>query len=132
FHIRMAVAGLSFAAEPTITIINYCRSKSMSASNQAKCAQAAYHVMRKAAESLEGRYSTDIARKLWGIAGVAGSYLDWETADSCVRLAVTLNGKTSDALSPGFQLICQLNPFLAIRLRETMIRLWKPQLRSLS
>ena len=129
FHCRMARSGLSFAVEPDVTIINYYRPDSMSATNQLKCAQAAYHVMRKTAESLNGQYAAEIARKLWGIAGISASYLDWETADACVRLAVTLDGKTSESLSPAFRLICQLNPFLSIRLREFMIRLLKPKLR---
>lgn len=129
FHCRMAIAGLTFAVEPTITIINYFRPNSMSAANQAKCAQAAYHTMRKTADRLNGQYATEIAHKLWSIASISAAFLDWETADCCIRLAISLNGKTSEALNPVFQLLCQLNPFLAIRLRESIIRLFKPYLR---
>jgi glycosyltransferase involved in cell wall biosynthesis len=133
FHCRMAIAGLTFAAESTITIINYYRPNSMSAANQAKCTKAAFHVARKIAAALDGqyggRYNAAIARKLWGIAGSAASHLDWETADRCVQLALALNGKTSEVMSPLFRQLCQVNPYAAIRLRETIIRWFKPQFR---
>ena len=53
FHCRMAIAGLKFAADPTVTVINYHRANSMSAANQVKCAKAQLHVMRKVAKPLE-------------------------------------------------------------------------------
>src|SRR5690625_6876065 len=79
---------------------------SMSQANGAKCARAQYHVMRKAAASSPDRYAPLIADRLWGIAGVAGRYLDWETADEAVALAVKLNGRTpsTDAGSSAFRL----------------------------
>jgi glycosyltransferase involved in cell wall biosynthesis len=129
FHCRMAIAGLKFAAEPTITIINYHRTASMSAANQVKCARAHFYVMRKVAEALGDRYTDLIAQNLWGIAGVSASYLDWETADQAVQLALILNGKTCATLSSDFQFLCCLNPHIAIRLRELLIRLLKRQLR---
>ena len=46
-HIRLAFAGLTFAAEKEIAIINHRRSNSMSAANRLKCVQAQYQVMRK-------------------------------------------------------------------------------------
>jgi glycosyltransferase involved in cell wall biosynthesis len=129
FHCRMAIAGLRFAAEPTTTIINYRRTASMSAANQAKCARAHFHVMRKVAEVLEDKYTDLIAQNLWSVAGISASYLDWEIADQAVQLASKLNGKTCETLSPRFQFLCYLNPHIAIRLRELCIRLLKPQLR---
>lgn len=133
FHCRMAIAGLTFAAESTITIINYYRPNSMSAANQMKCIAASFHVSRKIAEALAGQYggqyNAAIAEKLWGIAGNAAAHLDWETADRCVHLALQLNGKTSDGMNPLFQRLCQINPYAAIRIREAMIRWFKPQLR---
>ncbi|MEH2307062.1 glycosyltransferase family 2 protein [Nostoc sp.] len=129
FHCRMAIAGLKFAAEPTTTIINYYRANSMSSANQIKCAQAQFHVMRKVSESLKGEYSHEISQKLWGIAGVSAAYLDWNTADSCVNLAFSLHSKTPNHLSALFRLLCNFNPYFAIRFREWLIRFLKPQLR---
>jgi len=130
FHCRMAIAGLKFAAEPTITIINYYRSSSMSSTNQIKCIKAKFHVMRKVAESLGGKYAEEITQNLWAIAGNASAYLDWETADSCLKLALSLNSKHPKNLNSLFRLLSSYNPYLAIRLRERLIRLLKPHLRS--
>jgi glycosyltransferase involved in cell wall biosynthesis len=129
FHCRMAIAGLKFAADPTVTVINYCRVNSMSSGNQLKCFRAQFHVMRKVAESLKGQYSNEISQALWGIAGVSGAYLDWKNADSCLHLALSLNCKPPKNLSVLFRLLCKLNPHFAIRSREWLIRLFKPQLR---
>lgn len=129
-HCQLARAGLIFAADPTITVINYCRSNSMSSANQVKCVRAQFHVMKKAAEALEGRYAAEISERLWAIAGVSAAYLDWENADACVSLAVSLNGKVPEKASPIFSLFCSSNPYLAIRVREYLIRLFKPHLRS--
>ncbi len=129
FHCRLAIAGLKFAADPTVTVINYCRSNSMSSANQTKCCKAQFHVMRKVAEALNGKYSTEIAQRLWQIAGVSAAYLDWENADNCVNLAIFLNSKKPQKSSCIFQILCQLNPRLAIRVREYLIRLLKPQIR---
>ncbi len=130
FHCHLARAGLKFAADPTVTLINYCRANSMSSANQIKCARAQYHVMRKAAEALQGRYTHEISYRLWVIAGVSASYLDWENADACVSLALLLNCRTPKVTSLIFKFICYCNPYLAIRIREFLLRIVKPQLRA--
>ena len=125
----LAIAGLKFAAEPTITVINYYRSNSMSSANQIKCIKAKFHVMRKVAESLNGKYSEEISESLWILSGSAAAYLDWETTDKCLNLALKLRRKLPDQLSFGFKIICYVNPYFAIRLREKFIRFFKPHLR---
>ncbi len=127
FHCRMAIARLKFAAESTVTIINYYRSNSMSSANQVKCSQAQFNVMRKIANLIEGQYSPEITEKLWNIAGVSASYLDWSNADACVTLIKQL--KTPTKSGSLFQTISNINPYLAIRIRELFIRTFKPQLR---
>jgi glycosyltransferase involved in cell wall biosynthesis len=127
FHCRMAISGLKFAAEPTVAIINYHRANSMSSANQVKCAKAQFQVMRKISELLVGQYSHEISERLWGIAGVSAAYLDWENADACVALARQLG--ISPKLSTFFQLLSDFNPYLAIRIRELLIRLFKRHLR---
>jgi len=131
FHCKMARAGLTFAADETVTVINHRVRMSMSQANGAKCARAQYHVMRKAAASSPDRYAPLIADRLWGIAGVAGRYLDWETADEAVALAVKLNGRTpsTDAGSSAFRLAASIAPRLSMRLREHAVRRLRPQLR---
>lgn len=129
FHCRLAIAGLKFAADPTVTVINYCRSNSMSSANQIKCCRAQFHVMRKVAEAVNGKYSAEIAQRLWQISGVSAAQLDWENADNCVDLAKSLSGKIPEEVSTIFQIIGKWNPKYAIRLREWSIRLLKPHLR---
>lgn len=129
FHCRLAIAGLKFAADPTVTVINYYRSNSMSSANQIKCCRAQFHVMRKISEALKGQYSPEIAKRLWEIASVSAAYLDWVNADKCINLAISINGRKTEELSFLFRTLCQVNPYLAIRVREKFIRLLKPQLR---
>ncbi|PZO19280.1 MAG: hypothetical protein DCF25_08845 [Leptolyngbya foveolarum] len=131
FHCRMAIAGLTFAAEPTITIINYHRKNSMSAANQQKCTRAAFHVMQKVAAQVGEKYAKDIGQKLWGIAGISASRSDWKTARDCVSLAISLNCKAPTHTSCLFRLACILNPYCAMYLREHIIRMLKPALRQL-
>jgi len=130
FHCRMAIAGLQFAADPTITVINYYLSNSMSSANQIKCIKAKFHVMRKVAEALKGKYTEEITQNLWGIAGNAAAYLDWETSDRCLQLALSFHNKPPKKLGSLFRLLSSYNPYLAIRVREWLIRILKPQLRS--
>lgn len=129
FHCRLARAGLRFRADSTITVINYYRSNSMHKANLVKCARAKYHVLRKSAEELGDKYNQEISEKLWGTAGVSGSYLDWENADKCIKLAMELTGKTPQKTSELFKFLCIINPCLAVRIREYCIRFLKPQLR---
>lgn len=128
-HCQLAQAGLSFAADPTVTVINYRRSNSMSSANQIKCAKAQFQVMRKSAEALEGRYAANISQRLWRIAAVSASYLDWENADACISLAVSLNGRIPKSSRLFFRLICYYNPYFALWIRELIIRIFKPSLR---
>ena len=129
-HCQLARAGLSFAADPMVTVINYRRSNSMSSANQIKCSKAQFQVMRKAAVALKGHYAKEISHNLWEIAGVSASYLDWENANACVSLALSLNCRIPKGSSQFFKSLCFLNPHLAIRIREFSIRVLKPHLRS--
>ncbi|MDB9347424.1 glycosyltransferase family 2 protein [Nodularia spumigena] len=129
FHCRLARAGLKFRSDSTITVINYYRSNSMHKANLLKCARAKYHVLRESAEALGDKYNLEISEKLWGTAGVSGSYLDWDNADNCVKLAMELTGRIPVNSSALFKFLCMINPYLVIRVREYCIRFLKPQLR---
>ncbi len=129
FHCRLALAGLSFRADPKITVINYCRPGSMSGANQVKCLKAQYIVMAKVAAAVGDRYGQAIAQRLWGIAAVSAAYLDWETCDRSVTLATQLHPRPSEELNGLFKHLCRINPYLAMRWRESLIRQFRPYLR---
>jgi glycosyltransferase involved in cell wall biosynthesis len=96
-HCSLARAGLRFAADPEVMMINWRRPESMSAANPAKCFRAHLHVMLKAMKHDPGRaYSPKIAERLWENAGNAASMLDWKTADASGRLAFRLGGGNRD------------------------------------
>ncbi len=128
-HIGLAFAGLSFAAEAEVCIINHRRSDSMSAANQLNCIRAQYQVMRKTAErSGAGVYSRDISSKLWHAAGVLAAHLDWQTADAAVALARKLAPAVTEG-SPAYRALAAVSPALALRIRERLIRVLRPSAR---
>jgi glycosyltransferase involved in cell wall biosynthesis len=129
-HIALAFAHLSFAAETEVSIVNYRRKSSMSAANRLRCLQAHYHVMRKTADRDSARrYSAEIAYRLWVAVGGLAAELDWNTADRAAALAMQLAGPSVAPSGQLFKKFCRLSPNIAIRLREGLIRIVKPQLR---
>jgi hypothetical protein len=128
-HIRLALAGHRFSCEKVPSIVTYRRSGSMSRANAFKCVQAHYRVMAKTANAVGQTHGRVIAERLWKIAGSAAALEDWSTADSAVSLAVKLSGRRPSDASPVFRLLCMFSPKLAVRIRERLIRLCKPQLR---
>lgn len=130
FHIRMAFAGLTFGAENEISIINYRRGGSMSGANQLKCLKAHFAVMQRALARPEAApYQTDIAAKLWGVAGRLAAFGDWASADAAAQLARKICLPDATAGSRAFRLFASVNPRLALRMREYWIRQAKPELR---
>jgi glycosyltransferase involved in cell wall biosynthesis len=129
-HIRLAFAGLKFATESKISIINHRRLNSMSASSRLKCLQAHYNVMRKTAK-IEGAdlYAADIAERLWQAVSGLAAELDWRTADQAAALAMQLAGPPATRSGQIFNALCHLSPRLALRIREGLIRAFKPHLR---
>lgn len=128
-HQQLAKAGLKFDYLPAITCINYWHGASMSASNQLKCARANYHVLEKTANTHGDKYPAEIAKQLWhGIASIA-AVQDWEYVKKTIALARKLGHPYSNNGNPLFNLLTRINPFMAVWLREKMIRSFKPQLR---
>jgi glycosyltransferase involved in cell wall biosynthesis len=68
FHLRMALAGLSFGAEDGASIINLRRPGSMSSANQAKCVLARLALLRKTAHRLAPTHHLALADELWRTA----------------------------------------------------------------
>jgi glycosyltransferase involved in cell wall biosynthesis len=128
-HCRLAQAGLSFNADDRVLVFNYRRSDSMSSSNQAKCLAAHFQVMKKTAEVVGSQYYHDVARRLWIVVGGAAAHLDWATADEAAKLAMRLSGPGTSPSGFFFKAMCFIRPSLAIRTREALIRLLKPQYR---
>lgn len=129
-HFRMAQAGLRFDADPAVTVINYIRQGSMTTSNLPGAERATYHLLRKAAAVLAPPYREIVAQRLWKAAASSAAYQDWENADRCAELAVQLS---PDGPAPGstlFRTAARVTPRFALRLRERLIRLFKPALRA--
>ena len=126
-HCSLARAGLRFSADPEVFVIIWRRPGSMSNANKVRCMKAQLQVLLKAkAGDEQGKYSAEIAGRLWEVAAAAASYFDWETADKSARVAYELAGLPRSQ-SPTFRALCRLGPPFALRLREGLIRLVKPQ-----
>jgi GT2 family glycosyltransferase len=125
-HLRMALAGLRFDADPASTVINYIRQSSMTTSNLPGAQRSTYQVLRKAASVVKGRHLEIVAWRLWITAGLSGAYNDWENADRAALLARQI---APGMRVPGgmlLRLIGPLAPRLALRLRERLVRRFKP------
>jgi hypothetical protein len=129
-HLRLALAGLSFDADPTYTVINYIRQGSMTTSNLPGAQRSTYHVMCKAAEAAPPSYRDVIAGRLWATAGLSAAYGDWENADRSSALALKLTGRPPASGSAWFRWLAARSPRLALRAREKLIRLLRPSARA--
>jgi GT2 family glycosyltransferase len=129
-HCRLARAGLRFAGDPEVCVVNLRRSQSMWTANQEKCLLAHYHVICKALKACSTREQQEAAaERLWHVAAGAASHLDWELADKAASRAMDLAGPSVAPSGPIFKALCHLSTRLALRFREGMIRILKPRLR---
>lgn len=129
-HLRLALAGLRFDADPTYTVINYIRAGSMTTGNLAGAQRSTYHVLAKGAAAAPVRYHPIIAWRLWIIAGFSGAYNDWDNADRAATLALRL---APGLPVPGgllMKLVGRRFPGPALRLRERLIRIFRPTART--
>ena len=130
FHQNLALSGYRFDYLPKVTCINYRYAVSMSASNQLKCAQANFYVLKTVSEKAGNRYSAEIAKQVWHCMAILGSFEDWAYVKKSVRLLKTLNSKRPSNENKIFQLLATISPFYAIWIREKLIRLTKSNLRT--
>ncbi len=128
-HCRLALAGLTFAADERVTVVNYRRRASMSSGNPIPCLRAQYALARKVAAATGDRCRRELAERLWLTAAGAAAYLDWVTADAAATLAHSLAGAVPSAGGPLFRTLCRLSVRAALRCREVGIRLSRPSLR---
>lgn len=130
FHVRAARRGMTFGADPAVTVVNYRLSNSMSQGNLARCIAAHVRVMEKAGEESDQKYHPLIAKKLWHAAGIAGSYLDWETAARAAKSARRLGLLVPPDGNRLYKTVARIQPMLALRIREAAMRLMRPELRA--
>jgi glycosyltransferase involved in cell wall biosynthesis len=122
FHIKLAFAGLSFAAENSVSIINYRRGGSMSSANSLKCLQAQLEVMARTLVRPDAKlYYNEIASRLWAIAGALGAHADWPSADRAIMLAKAICPVPPSAGSKSFRLLARVHSKFALRMRAS----WK-------
>jgi hypothetical protein len=90
-----------------------------------------YHVMCKALVGSGGdQHKEAIANQLWHVVAGAASQLDWQTADKAAALAMQIAGPSAIHSRWVFRALCRFSPRLAIRMREALIRAFKPRLRA--
>lgn len=131
FHIRLAFADLSFAADETVSVINFRRGGSMSGANQLKCHLAHFAVMKKLLKVPgTSQYATEIAANLWKVSGLLAANSDWRNADLAADMAKKIAPISPTAGSAWFRAVSQCSPSLALRAREVAVRLFKPSLRT--
>lgn len=128
-HIRLAVGGLTFSAESEVSIINYRISSSMSSANLNKCIRAQYHVLRKTAITHGNLYPKELSDQLYICVTNLATIQDWDYVKKALTLCEKLGYKYADNGSRSFNFLTRINPYLAVLLREKMIRLFKPHLR---
>jgi glycosyltransferase involved in cell wall biosynthesis len=130
FHIRLAFAGLTFAAESEVSIINWRIAGSMSASNPQRCALSHLYVMLSTlARSDAAPYRSEISYDLWRTAGILASFSDWKNARLAVVTAASIAPVPKSEAKVWFRFLAAASPYAAIRTREATIRLFKPHLR---
>jgi len=131
FHIKLALAGCSFRASARITSIIYRHGDSMSSGSAVKCELAHIEVMRRVAEETGGRFSKDIAARLWASATVLACHQIWSDVDNALTLAKRLYPGVPLGQSKSFYFLCNMiGPSAAFRVREHAIRRFKPHLRA--
>jgi glycosyltransferase involved in cell wall biosynthesis len=129
-HCKLARAGLSFDADPTVVVVYYHRDGSMSRANVTKCRRANFHVLQKCALHNGEEYGEVIAKQLWSLAGTLAADDQWDLADKATQLAVDLNGRVPIGEGPFFRLLASIHHRMALRIREGVIRLIWPQWRT--
>ena len=130
-HASLARAGIRFGADPTVTVVNFRRANSMWTANMSRCIAARYHVLLKTFHSgVSPTQRQALAQELWGVAGVAASCLNWETADAAAALAMQLAGPSGASATSIFKALCRISPWLALRAREASIRMFRPATRT--
>jgi glycosyltransferase involved in cell wall biosynthesis len=131
FHTKLALEGFRFRASSVVTSINWRHGDSMHGRKPVACLLAHHAVMMKVAQRAAPKYREAIARNLWLAAQGLAMYGQWEEVDEVLADARQIFSGVPSQESQDFALACQLfGPRFAFHLRERLIRLFKPELRS--
>jgi len=123
FHMKMAIAGLSFSNEPEVAIINYAVSGSMSNVNKRKCVIAQYEVLLAAMSQLENigklaMYKPLLSYLLLKKAVLLTTYKAYNEADKAIEISKRLDKKEKKILTnPLLNYIFNTYPKTMFRLR---------------
>ncbi|WEK19700.1 MAG: glycosyltransferase [Candidatus Pedobacter colombiensis] len=128
-HQQLAKHGLKFDYLPELTCINYRNHNSMSQANRLKCARANYHVLKKTAISHGSIYPRLLSDQLYNCIAILASVEDWIYVKKALQLCKALGHSHSTNGNKSFNFLTRIHPYLAVWLREKMIRVFKPQLR---
>ncbi len=130
FHCKLAAEGLSFDAEPELSIVNYRVGGSMSGANRLKCTRAHHAVMRRLAARVGARYPREISTRLWSAATALAVADQWPEVAQALALARSLAPGVPPGQGRAFAALCRvLGAPAAFRVREQLIRALKPGLR---
>lgn len=130
-HLRLALAGLRFAADPAQTVVNYLRAGSMTTGNLAGANRAVLeHITRALNQNLTMEQLAAAEQRLWPLAGLAAAYLDWPTAEKAARLAQRRGVPCPPTTGRLFRTLAPINVVLALRVREFLIRALRPGART--
>jgi glycosyltransferase involved in cell wall biosynthesis len=129
-HLRLALKGLRFRADPLPGVVIYQRQGSMSSGHRVECARAHVDVLERTIGSTGTRYAAEIGGRLWRLAGVCGGYSDWTYVRKCVALAAQIGYRDPAEEHAAIRLMARVSPFAAVAVREGLIRAFKPRLRS--
>jgi len=114
-----------------LTSINWRHWDSMHGKNPVACLMAYHAVMKRIALRGAPKYHEAIAQNLWLAAQGLAVYGQWEKVSEVLADARQIFQGVPSKESREFALACQLfGPYSAVRLREKLIRLFKPKLRS--
>lgn len=127
FHLRLAEAGARFGVDPYIGSRFYFNPGSMSAANRARCLLASQEITRRFADRHPEGYSVEISCLAWHNAAGLAACLDWRAADDCVRTALLHGLSLPHEGSVFFKMMCLFNPRWALRVREYLIRGFRPR-----
>jgi GT2 family glycosyltransferase len=129
-HIRLALHGARFDADPYVGVMTYRRAGSMSTGHQIECVRAQIDVLHRAADATGSRYGGDMGPRLWRLAALAGAHADWQYAAKALSVADRVGYSTPHREPKLLQWMARVSPMAAIRAREVFIRVAKPSLRA--
>ena len=128
-HIRMALAGLRYRADDFTGGIHYRRRGSMSSGHPIECVRSQVEVLARAAVRTGRRYREEIGARVWRLAGAAGGFEDWAYVERCLQIAEATGYHHPRQEAWLVRAMARVDPASAIRVREALIRFFKPHLR---